>query len=112
MPALNPYARRSWGIPTALNAEYYGQRTTAGLNITEATAISVQAHGYPQMPGMHSPEHVAGWRLVNREFTKMAEGLQLDVTRVWTQLIQYEAYLILPSRLSRLALGAAGIGFG
>src|SRR6202041_236136 len=37
---------------------------TAGLNITEATAISVQAHGYPQMPGMHSDEQVAGWRLV------------------------------------------------
>jgi len=42
----------------------YGQRATAGLNITEATAISVQGHGYPQMPGMHSVGQIAGWRLV------------------------------------------------
>jgi N-ethylmaleimide reductase len=48
-----------------LNAEYYGQRASAGLNITEATAISVQGHGYPNMPGIHSPEQITGWRLVS-----------------------------------------------
>jgi N-ethylmaleimide reductase len=64
MPALTRMRAGPGGVPTALNAEYYGQRATAGLNITEATAISVQAHGYPQMPGMHSAEQVAGWRLV------------------------------------------------
>ena len=50
--------------PRPLNAEYYGQRASAGLNITEATAISVQGHGYPNMPGIHTAEQVAGWRLV------------------------------------------------
>jgi N-ethylmaleimide reductase len=64
MPALTRMRAGPGGVPTALNAEYYGQRATAGLNITEATAISVQAHGYPQMPGMHNAEQVAGWRLV------------------------------------------------
>src|SRR5580704_3311646 len=64
MPALTRMRAGPGGVPTALNAEYYGQRATAGLNITEATAISVQAHGYPQMPGMHSAEQLAGWRLV------------------------------------------------
>jgi len=34
------------------------------LNITEATAISVQGHGYPNMPGIHTTEQIAGWRLV------------------------------------------------
>ena len=54
MPALTRMRAGPGGVPTALNAEYYGQRASAGLNITEATAISVQGHGYPNMPGIHS----------------------------------------------------------
>jgi N-ethylmaleimide reductase len=64
MPALTRMRAGPGGVPTALNAEYYGQRASAGLNITEATAISVQGHGYPQMPGIHRPEQIEGWRLV------------------------------------------------
>src|ERR1700722_11480808 len=64
MPALTRMRAGRGGVPTALNAEYYGQRFSAGLNVTEATAISVQGHGYPNMPGVHSPEQIAGWRLV------------------------------------------------
>lgn len=52
-------------IPNALNAEYYGQRATAGgLLISEATQISRQGKGYPAAPGIHSTEQVAGWKLV------------------------------------------------
>jgi N-ethylmaleimide reductase len=51
-------------IPTALNAEYYGQRASqGGLLITEATDIADDARGYPGAPGIHSPEQIAGWRL-------------------------------------------------
>jgi N-ethylmaleimide reductase len=50
------------GIPSELNAEYYAQRSSAGLIVTEATAVSVQGHGYPNMPGIHNDEQVAGWR--------------------------------------------------
>jgi N-ethylmaleimide reductase len=64
MPALTRMRAGAGGVPTAMNAEYYGQRASAGMNITEATAISVQGHGYPNMPGIHSAEQVAGWRLV------------------------------------------------
>src|ERR1700689_4711932 len=64
MPALTRMRAGPGGVPTALTAEYYGQRASAGLNITEATAISVQGHGYPQMPGIHNTEQVEGWRLV------------------------------------------------
>src|ERR1700678_3499712 len=62
MPALTRMRAGPGGVPTALNAEYYGQRASAGLNITEATAISVQGHGYPRMPGIHTAEQIAGWR--------------------------------------------------
>jgi N-ethylmaleimide reductase len=64
MPALTRMRAGPGSVPTALNAEYYGQRASAGLNITEATAISVQGHGYPNMPGIHTVEQIAGWRLV------------------------------------------------
>jgi N-ethylmaleimide reductase len=50
--------------PHALNAEYYAQRATAGLIISEASQISSQGVGYPGTPGIHSPEQVAGWERV------------------------------------------------
>lgn len=50
--------------PQALNAEYYAQRASAGLIISEATQISPTAKGYAWTPGIYSPEQVAGWKLV------------------------------------------------
>jgi N-ethylmaleimide reductase len=52
-------------IPNEMNARYYAQRAGAGgLLVTEATQISQRGQGYPATPGIHSPEQVAGWRLV------------------------------------------------
>jgi N-ethylmaleimide reductase len=51
-------------VPTALNAEYYAQRSSAGLIISEGVAVSPQAQGYPSSPGIYSPEQIAGWRVV------------------------------------------------
>jgi N-ethylmaleimide reductase len=45
-------------------AQYYAQRASAGLLISEATQISPQGAGYPSTPGMHSADQVSGWRLV------------------------------------------------
>ncbi len=50
--------------PQLINALYYAQRAGAGLIITEASQVSPQGLGYPDMPGIYSPEQVAGWRLV------------------------------------------------
>lgn len=52
------------GVPHALHAEYYAQRASAGLIISEATNISPQARGYALTPGIWSDEQVAGWKLV------------------------------------------------
>ncbi|MCI3929804.1 alkene reductase [Streptomyces sp. AN091965] len=52
------------GVPTDLNAEYYAQRATAGLVITEGVQPSVVGQGYPDTPGLHSAEQVEGWRKV------------------------------------------------
>ncbi|HEX2634298.1 MAG TPA: alkene reductase [Bradyrhizobium sp.] len=51
-------------VPSPLAVEYYGQRASAGLLITEASQISQQGQGYQDTPGIYSKEQVAGWRKV------------------------------------------------
>lgn len=51
-------------IPTPLMGEYYRQRASAGLIISEATQISAQAKGYAGAPGLHSPEQIAVWKKI------------------------------------------------
>jgi 2,4-dienoyl-CoA reductase-like NADH-dependent reductase (Old Yellow Enzyme family) len=51
-------------VPTALMVDYYSQRASAGLILSEATGISVQGLGWPFAPGLWSPEQVAGWKPV------------------------------------------------
>ncbi len=51
-------------IPTPLMAEYYGQRATIGLIVTEGTSPSPNGLGYPRMPGLFDARHVAAWRPV------------------------------------------------
>jgi N-ethylmaleimide reductase len=79
MPSLTRMRAGPGGVPTALNAEYYGQRASAGLNITEATAISLQGHGYPNMPGIHTAEQIAGWRLVTDSVHAMGGRIVLQI---------------------------------
>ena len=50
------------GVPSPFAAEYYRQRATAGLIITEATNISRQGRGYAFTPGIYTEAHVAAWR--------------------------------------------------
>ncbi len=53
-------------IPNALMAEYYAQRASAGLILTEATVVSATGIGYADTPGIWSAEQVAGWKLTTR----------------------------------------------
>lgn len=50
-------------VPNSLMAEYYAQRASAGLIITEATQISLQGMGYAKTPGIYSSEQIEGWKL-------------------------------------------------
>jgi len=63
-PLTRSRAAQPGNVPTPLNAEYYAQRATAGLIISEATNISQVAMGYALTPGIYTDEQVAGWRLV------------------------------------------------
>jgi 2,4-dienoyl-CoA reductase-like NADH-dependent reductase (Old Yellow Enzyme family) len=51
-------------MPNALMAQYYVQRASAGLILTEATSVTPQGVGYADTPGIWSDEQVAGWKLV------------------------------------------------
>lgn len=65
MPPLTRSRAAPGNVPTPLMAEYYAQRASAGLIISEGTQISPQGQGYAWTPGIHSPEQVAGWRRVS-----------------------------------------------
>lgn len=51
-------------VPGDLALEYYGQRASAGLLISEATQISQQGQGYQDTPGIYSQAQIDGWRKV------------------------------------------------
>ena len=53
-------------VPGEMNAEYYGQRATAGLIISEATSVSPRGFGYANTPGIFTDAQVSGWRKVTQ----------------------------------------------
>jgi 2,4-dienoyl-CoA reductase-like NADH-dependent reductase (Old Yellow Enzyme family) len=53
-------------VPNEMMAEYYRQRSGAGLIISEATAISLMGVGYPDTPGIWSEAQVEGWKLITK----------------------------------------------
>jgi len=51
-------------VPNPLAVEYYGQRASAGLLVTEASQVSQQGQGYQDTPGIYTKDQIAGWRKV------------------------------------------------
>lgn len=64
-PLTRSRAGQPGNVPNAMNVEYYRQRASAALIVTEATQVSQQGQGYAWTPGIHSPEQVQGWRAVS-----------------------------------------------
>jgi N-ethylmaleimide reductase len=64
MSALTRNRAGEGNVPTPLVAEYYRQRASAGLILTEATPVCPEAHGYPRTPGIHTDAQIAGWQRV------------------------------------------------
>lgn len=80
---LAPLTRARAGverIPNALMQDYYVQRASAGLILTEATAITPSAVGYADTPGIWSDEQIAGWKKITDAVH--AEG-GLIVMQLW-----------------------------
>jgi N-ethylmaleimide reductase len=78
-PLTRSRSAQPGNIPTRLNAFYYAQRASAGLIVSEATQVSQQGQGYAWTPGIHTPEQVAGWKLVT-------EAVHAAGSRIFLQL--------------------------
>ncbi|MEA5097674.1 MAG: alkene reductase, partial [Burkholderiaceae bacterium] len=63
-PLTRSRASQPGDVPADLNVEYYAQRATAGLIVTEASQISRQGQGYAWTPGMYTDAQEAGWKKV------------------------------------------------
>ncbi len=67
-------------VPTDLTAQYYAQRASAALIVTEGTQPSAAGQGYLTTPGIHTPEQVEGWR-------KVAEAVHAEDGRIFLQVM-------------------------
>ena len=81
-PMTRSRATQPNDIPNTLMAEYYGQRATAGIIITEATQISLQGKGYAKTPGIYTQEQIAGWKLTTDEVHKKGSKIFLQLWHV------------------------------
>lgn len=80
--AMAPMTRSRAGeirVANELMAEYYEQRSSAGMIITEATTISEQANGWQNTPGIYTEEQISGWK-------KVTSRLQAKGTPIFLQL--------------------------
>lgn len=66
MSSLTRNRAGAGNVPTDLIAEYYRQRASCGLILTEASPICPEGHGYPRTPGIYTPEQIAGWKKVTQ----------------------------------------------
>ena len=66
-------------VPNDLMVDYYRQRSSAGLILTEATSVTAMGVGYPNTPGIWSDEQVAGW-------TKVTQAVHEAGSRIFLQL--------------------------
>lgn len=64
MAPLTRHRAGADGVPGSLMATYYAQRASAGLIIAEGTAPSAVGQAYPNIPGIHTADQIAGWRRV------------------------------------------------
>ena len=104
---MGPMTRRRASAddaPHALQAQYYAQRATAGLLVSEGAQVSPQGKGYPGTPGIHSDAQIEGWRLTTGAVHMRGARMFLQlwhVGRVSHPLLQPdEALPVAPSALA------------
>ncbi|TDP03160.1 alkene reductase [Flavobacterium sp. 245] len=81
-PMTRSRASQPDDVPNALMAEYYAQRSTAGLIITEATQVSLQGKGYANTPGIYSKQQIEGWKLITDAVHKSGSKIFLQLWHV------------------------------
>ncbi|HXZ08470.1 MAG TPA: alkene reductase [Paraburkholderia sp.] len=82
---MAPLTRQRAGeirVPNALMAKYYAERASAGLILSEATAVTPQGVGYAETPGIWSQEQVEGWKLVTEAVHKAGGKIFMQLWHV------------------------------
>jgi len=82
MSSLTRNRAGAGNVPTPLVAEYYRQRASAGLILTEASPVCPEAHGYPRTPGIHSEAQIAGWQGVTEAVHRAGGKIALQLWHV------------------------------
>lgn len=82
MSALTRCRAVEGNVPNPLAVTYYTQRASAGLILTEATQVTPMGQGYPNTPGIHSPEQVEGWKKVTEAVHKAGGRIFLQLWHV------------------------------
>lgn len=72
--------RATGNVPNVLMAQYYAQRASVGLIITEGTSPSPNGLGYPRIPGIFSAAQVAGW-------TQVTDAVHAKGAKMFVQLM-------------------------
>jgi N-ethylmaleimide reductase len=97
--------RAPGNLANEVMAEYYGQRASAGLIITEGTSPSLHGLGYARIPGIHSPEQTTAWKQVTR-------GVHMRGGKIFVQLMhagRVGSLLNLPPGAELLAPSAVAV---
>ena len=81
-PLTRSRASQPGDLPAAMNVEYYAQRASAGLIVTEATQISRQGQGYAWTPGIYTDEQEAGWKKVVQAVHEKSGHIALQLWHV------------------------------
>lgn len=72
MPPMTRSRAGAGDVATDMMADYYAQRASAGLIISEGTQISQQGQGYAWTPGIYSEAQIAGWKKSPTPYTRRA----------------------------------------
>lgn len=90
-------------VPNALMAQYYVQRASAGLILTEATAVTAHGVGYADTPGIWSQEQVAGWQQITQAVHAAGGRMFMQlwhVGRISDPLFLHDALPVAPSAIA------------
>jgi N-ethylmaleimide reductase len=82
MSSLTRSRAGAGNVPTETMVEYYRQRASCGLILTEATPICPEGHGYPRTPGIHTDAQIEGWKKVTDAVHKAGGKIALQLWHV------------------------------
>jgi N-ethylmaleimide reductase len=73
-PLTRMRATHPFGVPNALMRDYYVERASAGLIVTEGTFVSDQARGWFGAPGVYTDAQRKGWQAITDDVHRAADG--------------------------------------